>query len=112
MSDHALCVALLRDEAEPVREQAAWAMEWETGATGERVACLATAAARDPSGRVRQRGALSLTRLALDDNFARSALLHLTSEDYESNVRDVALRWIGSHGDGVATVRLPDRPQG
>lgn len=86
----AMCRALLGDAAVDVREQAGWALRWERGGMRERVACLVTSAARDRSARVRAMAVTSLGVLAHDDRYAMSALLHLTSEEYDPRVVSIA----------------------
>lgn len=89
-----MCKMLDTDPDTTVREQAAWALGWERGDAPGRVHCLITAAARDPSARVRQDAVLSLVDIGYDEQLARSALLHLTFEEYDPNVREIAGRFL------------------
>jgi hypothetical protein len=105
----ALCDALLDDPEANVRDQAAWALEWGHAAARERVACLTTSAARDPIARVRQTSALSLTQLATSDSIAESAILHLSSDEYDANVRRIALAFLD--GDRHDLDAAPERTE-
>jgi hypothetical protein len=89
-----MCDALLNDRDASVRDQAAWALKWSHVGSRERVACLTASAARDPTARVRQTAALSLAQLATSDSLAEAALLHLSSEEYDGNVRRIALTFL------------------
>lgn len=96
-----MCRTLLDDDDPDVREQAAWALKWDATGVRERVACLTTSAARDSRKRVRHEAALSLVALAKSSGLARSALLHLTSDEYEADVREIAGRYFDSDDSEV-----------
>ncbi len=73
----AICALLLRDKTSSVRENAAWAMRWRDDDDVERVECLVTAAATDPTDAVRRAARGSLVVLAEGSEDARSALRHI-----------------------------------
>jgi hypothetical protein len=106
----AMCGTLMNDSSPTVREQAGWSLRWERSGIRDRVACLVTSVAKDPSPRVREMAAQSLSTLAGGDTFARSALLHLQSDEYDVDVRDVATSWFDHHVGNDPLVDDPGVP--
>ncbi len=96
-----MCAVLLDDSMTDVREQAAWSLRWARSSIRERVECLITSAARDASARVRQMATASLGLLGRSEPLARSALLHLTSAEYDPNVSAVAQRALDASGRDI-----------
>lgn len=86
-----MCRGLLKDASTMVREQTAWAMRWSSSQDQERIECLITSAATDPSERVKLESAQSLAVLAPQSKRAESALVHLTGSEVHPSVRRVAL---------------------
>ena len=97
-----MCDPLERDADTNVREQAAWALGWQSQSPELRVDCLVRTAARDKSERVRMTAATALAGLSPTVPLARSAMLHLTTEGAaDEGIRAIALLTVEEFSAGV-----------
>jgi hypothetical protein len=96
-----LCNTLIQDQSATIREHAAWSLGWRSSDKTIRVNCLTTAAAIDESTRVRLSATMALVSLAEKEEYAASALLHLTLPEYDKQVRKIA----SQHLDRLKNIR-------
>lgn len=106
-----MCDRLEKDTDLTVREIAGWSLQWRGQNDELRATCLVRAAATDGARAVRQQATQSLAILAYESDPARAALVHLTGEEAQPEVRRLAMSHLMSEGDRLLHVdeRAVDR---
>lgn len=92
----------LRDEAAPVRELAAWSMQWRGEHDELRVDCLAGAATGDATLDVRRTAARALTVLAPSSKRAHGVVERLADDSNPEEVRSIAEQFLSGEGSDRA----------